>query len=175
MTSDTTGDIRILGSLRSVDGKGIVRMEERCDTNIEDLWSALTKPERLARWLAEIEGDLRPGGEFSVRYLASGWEGTGRVEACQPPERLLVLTREAGKLDAQGAHIEVTLSAAGDQTILILEQRGLPLDLLGAIGAGIQVEIEDLVAYIAGRGRSDSDARMEELLPAYLDLAANVN
>jgi uncharacterized protein YndB with AHSA1/START domain len=88
MTSNARGVRRILGSLRSADGKGIVRMEDRFDTEIDDLWSALTDPSRLARWLGEVEGDLRLGGEFRARFFASGWEGKGRVEACEPPERL---------------------------------------------------------------------------------------
>jgi hypothetical protein len=50
----------------------------------------------------------------------------------------------------------------------------MPLDLIAAYGAGWQVHAEDLAAYLAGRGRCDSDARMGELLPAYEDLAANV-
>ena len=32
-----------------------VRMEDRFDTDIDDLWSALTDPGRLARWLGEFE------------------------------------------------------------------------------------------------------------------------
>ena len=94
MTSNARAGTRILGSLRSADGKGVVRMEDRFDTDIDDLWSALTDPRRLARWIAEVEGDLRLGGEFRARFT-SGWEGTGRVEACEPPRRLLVLTRDA--------------------------------------------------------------------------------
>jgi uncharacterized protein YndB with AHSA1/START domain len=68
-------------------------MEDRFDTDIDDLWSALTDPARLGRWLGQVEGDLRLGGEFRARFFASGWEGTGRVEACEPPRRLLVRTR----------------------------------------------------------------------------------
>ena len=74
------------------DGKGVVSMEDRFDTDIDDLWSAMTDPGRLARWLGEVEGDLRLGGEFRARFFASGWEGTGRVEVCEPPRRLLVAT-----------------------------------------------------------------------------------
>jgi uncharacterized protein YndB with AHSA1/START domain len=47
---------RILGSLRSADGKGIVRMEDRLDTDIDDVWSALTDRSRLAHWSGEVEG-----------------------------------------------------------------------------------------------------------------------
>ncbi len=95
MTGNARADTRILGSLRSADGTGVVRIEDRYDTDIDELWSALTEPRRLARWIAEVEGDLRPGGQFRARFT-SGWQGTGRVEACEPPRRLLVLTKEAG-------------------------------------------------------------------------------
>jgi len=132
MTSDAGAGIRILGSVRSADGKGIVRMEDRYNTDIDDLWSALTEPGRLARWIAEVEGE-------------SGEEV-----------------------------IEATLTADGDHTILILEERGMPVNLLAAYGAGIQVHIEDLAAHIAGRERCDAEARWKELQPAYEALASKL-
>src|SRR5664279_1510947 len=115
MTTDTPGGVRALGTLLSADGTGTARLEDRFQTDIDDLWSALTDPRRLARWLGEVEGDLRQGGEFRARYFASGWEGTGRVEACEPPRRLLLLTEQPGQSDEHV--IEVTLAADGDQTI----------------------------------------------------------
>jgi uncharacterized protein YndB with AHSA1/START domain len=69
MTSNAAAGNRIVGTLRIADGKGVVRMEDRFDTDIDDLWSALTDPGRLARWLGEFEGDLRLGGEFRARFL----------------------------------------------------------------------------------------------------------
>jgi uncharacterized protein YndB with AHSA1/START domain len=172
MTSNARGSDRILGSLRSADGKGIVRMEDRFDTDIDDLWSALTDPHRLARWLGEVEGDLHLGGEFRARFFASGWEGTGRVEVCEPPRHLLVLTKDP---DVPYELVtEVTLTADGDQTILVFEEQGMPLDHLAAYGAGNQVHVEDLAAHLAGRDRGNAEARWNELLPAYQDLAANV-
>jgi uncharacterized protein YndB with AHSA1/START domain len=173
MTSNVRPGIRILGSLRSADGKGVVRVEDHFDTDIDDLWSALTDPHRLARWMGEVEGDLRPGGEFRARFFASGWEGTGRVEACEPPRRLLLLTKQPGEPNEQV--MEVTLAADGDQTILVWEERGMPLDQLAAYGGGIQVHVEDLAAHLAGRERCDAGARWNELLPAYQALAANVS
>jgi uncharacterized protein YndB with AHSA1/START domain len=175
MTSNERAGARILGSLRSADGKGVVRMQDRFDTDIDDVWSALTDPRRLARWYGEVEGDLRLGGEFRARVFASGWEGTGRVDACEPPRRLLVTMRDADPQPGQPDEtvIDATLAADGDQTILVLEERGMPLDLLAAYGAGIQVHVEDLAAHLAGRERCDADARWNELLAAYQDLAAN--
>ena len=172
MTGTAPGNDRILGSLRSSERDGVVRIEDRLGTPVDKVWSALTDPARLAVWLGEVEGDLRVGGEFRARFFASGWEGTGRIEVCEPPQRLLVLTRDADEPDEPEEHaIEVTLAADGDGTILAWEERGMPPDLLAAYGAGVQVHVEDLAAYLAGRGRCDAKARFAELFPAYQALA----
>ena len=172
MTSDDRAGTRLLGSLRSAAGKGIVRMEDRVSTDTGDLWSALTDPRRLARWIGDVEGDLRLGGEFHFHFFASGSEGTGRVETCEPPRRLL-LTMALGQPDEDV--IEATLTADGGQTILVWEERGMPLNLLAAYGAGVQIHVEDLAAYLAGRDRVDAAGRWAELQPAYQDLAANIS
>ncbi len=102
MTGSADGSGRVLGWVGTCEGRGAVRMEDRFDTDVEDLWSALTEPRRLSRWLGEVEGDLRVGGQVQARFFASGWEGTGRVVACRPPQRLLVLTTEpAGRRSAR--------------------------------------------------------------------------
>jgi uncharacterized protein YndB with AHSA1/START domain len=124
MTSNARGGGRILGSLGSADGKGIVRMEDRFGSAIDDVWSALTDPSRLAHWYGEVEGDPRLGGEYRARLFSSGWEGTGRVEACEPPQRLLVRIKDADEPDEND--IEVMLTADCDQTIVVWEERGMP-------------------------------------------------
>jgi len=41
---------RMLGSMRRIDeARGAVRVEDVYDTDIGDLWSAVTEPRRLAR------------------------------------------------------------------------------------------------------------------------------
>ena len=50
----------------------------------------------------------------------------------------------------------------------------MPVDQLAAYGAGVQIHVEDLAAYLAGRERVDAKARWDELIPAYQDLAADV-
>ncbi len=181
MTRNARPGIRILGSLKSADGAGVVRIEDRYDTDIDDLWTALTDPARLARWFGQVEGDLRPGGEFRLYLESADLDCTGRVEACEPPRRLLVTTRETDESwrKGRGAQpfdeaIEATLTADGDQTILVIEVQGMPLDRIAAYGAGWQIHAENLAAYLAGRERADSEARWHELVPAYQDLADNV-
>ena len=162
---------RLLGTLRAADGKGVVRIEDRYDTDIDDLWSAITDPSRLARWYGEVEGELRLGGELRVRVFASGWEGTRRVQACDPPRRLMLVGKEQDEPDELVT--EVTLTPDGDQTILVMEERGMPLEYLAGYGAGVQIHVEDLAAYVGGRERCDSDARMAELFPAYQALESS--
>ena len=55
------------------------------DTTPDDLWDALTNPERLPRWFLPVSGDLRPGGRFEFE----GYTG-GEILACEPPSRLVV-------------------------------------------------------------------------------------
>lgn len=171
MTCDEPVGIRILGSLRAVDGKGAVRMEDRLDADVDNVWSAITDPARLDRWLGAVEGDLRQGGEYRFHFYASESEGTGRVEACEPARRLL-LTTGLGTPDEHV--IEVTLAGDGHQTIVVWEERGVPLEYLVGYGGGVQIHVEDLAAYLAGRERCDAGARWRELQPAYEELAAHV-
>jgi len=172
MTGNGGSDPRVLGRLRSVDGTGVARMEDRFATDIDDLWSALIAPDRLARWYGQVEGDLRLGGEFLVLVHGSGWEGTGRVEACDPPRRLVVKTRE--RQQQFDILLEATLTADGDQTILVLEARGMGLDKLPFYGVGWQIHLEDLAAYLGGRERGDAAIRWAELAPAYQRAAVHI-
>jgi uncharacterized protein YndB with AHSA1/START domain len=168
------------GSLRSADGAGVVRIEERYDTGIDDLWSAVTEPERLARWWGQVKGDLRPGGEIRLFIASAGLDSTGRVEECEPPRRLRVTTRESEESWAEGSPdapppfdsvVDVTLTPAGDQTILVVEISGLPLDKIAAYGAGWQIHAENLGAHLAGREHGDAQARWGQLVPSYQELA----
>ena len=181
MTSKEPAGPRILGSLRSAGGAGAVRIEDRFGTGIDDLWSALTDPGRLARWYGQVEGELRPGGEFRLHVESADIDATGRVEACDPPQRLLVTNRETDESYRRGTGvppydevIEATLTADGDQTILVIEVRGMPLDKIAFYGAGWQIHAESLAAHLAGRARGDTEARWAELVPPYQDLAANI-
>ena len=169
-----TGNASVLGSLHSVDGEGVVRMEDRLDTGIDDLWGALTDPDRLAHWYGEAEGELSQGGEFRVRIALAG-ERRGRVEACEPPERLLLTMRDPDPQPGQPEQtvIDARLIAEGAQTGLVWEERGMPVNLLPAYGAGIQIHVEHLADYISGRELRDVEARWNELFSAYKTLGVS--
>jgi uncharacterized protein YndB with AHSA1/START domain len=182
MTSNARPGSRILGSLRSAEGAGVVRIEDRYDTDIKDLWDALTDPERVRRWFGVVEGDLRPGGAFRIYIAADDIESTGRVEACEPPRRLVLTNRETDESYRRGqgvppydAAIEATLTPEGDQTILVIEVRGMPLDKIAFYGAGWQIHVESLARHIAGQERGDTEARWADLVPPYHEMAAYIS
>jgi uncharacterized protein YndB with AHSA1/START domain len=153
----------ILGSMLRLDDKhGAVRVEDVYDTDIADLWSAMTEPERLARWIAAVEGDLRVGSTVQATFTST-WQGTVRIDECEAPHHLLVTT-EAGT-DDEGV-IEAVLSAEGPRTRLVVEERGLPLTVLHKHCAGWQAHIEDLARYLEGN-ESSWRARWLQLAPVY--------
>ena len=120
--------------------RGAVRDEDLYDTDIGDLWQACTTPERLARWIARVDGELRVGGTIQAVFTSS-WTGPARIEVCDAPHHLL-LTTEPGTDDE--SQMEAWLTEEGSKTRLVVEERGLPVDKLYFHGAGWQAHLEDL-------------------------------
>jgi hypothetical protein len=118
---------------------------------------------------------LRVGGEFFVRH-ADG-ERTGRIDACESPRRLSVRLRDVAPRPGQPEEIviDVELTAEGAASNLVVEVRGLPLQLLAASGTGVQIQVEHLADHISGRESADTEARWEELFPSYKALAADLS
>lgn len=161
MTDQRPSDL--VGTIRPAGAAAAVRMSDTYATDIDDLWEAVTAPERLARWVAVVEGDLTPGGLFRATFT-SGWEGGGRVDVCEPPRRLLV-TMSPG--EAEETVVEALLEVDGDRTRLVVEERGIPTDEAPDHGAGWQAHVEDLHAHLAVRPPGDWSARWAELAPSY--------
>src|ERR1700737_4647943 len=102
----------------------------------------------------QMTGNARP----ATRILGSLRSADGKGRGAQPFDEA----------------IEATLTADGDQTILVIEVQGMPLDKIAFYGAGWQIHAENLAAYLAGRERGDTEARWDDLVPPYQDLAANI-
>ncbi|WP_410787088.1 SRPBCC domain-containing protein [Kribbella sp. C-35] len=168
--------MKILGTMRALDEtRGAVRVEDVYDTDIDDLWAACTTPERLARWIAEVSGELSQGGTIHAVFTST-WNGPARIEVCDAPHHLL-LTTEPGTADE--CQLEAWLTPMGSQTKLVVEERGLPVGSLHFHGAGWQVHLEDLGRSLANDGPAHDGgwsaeapapawhARWIELTPAY--------
>lgn len=159
---------RVTGSLRAIDDRrGAVRMEDVFDTDPADLWDAVTDPRRLARWIADVDGDLRVGGVVQARFT-SGWEGPGRIETCDPPRHLVA---RMGPDTPEETVIDATISPEGSSSRLVLEERGIPLSEIAGHGAGWHAHIEDLRSHLELGQPSQWATRWAELTPEYEVLA----
>ena len=165
-----------IATMRALDEtRGAVRVEDLYDTDIDDLWQACTTPERLARWIARVDGDLRVGSTIEVVFTST-WTGLVRVEVCDAPHHLLLTTQPGTDEEGQ---IEAWLTDEGAQTRLVIEERGLPMKGLPFHASGWRAHLEDLgrslevggtvhpEGWSTDAGAPGWERRWEELTPAY--------
>lgn len=136
----------------------IVRASRNYPTTPVDLWSALTDKERMRRWFAEVTGDFRQGGRFSIEGNADGG-----IITCKPP-RLLALTWEFG---GNTSWVNVSIEKSEEGAFLTLEHEH-PTDEEskahwdqygpGATGVGWELAMLGLDVNIAGDGTSIVEA-----------------
>ena len=82
------------------------------DTTVDDLWDAITTPERLARWFLPVEGDLKIGGRYQLKGNAGG-----TITRCKRPNALDVTWEFMGGT----SWVNVRLAPDGAQARLTLE------------------------------------------------------
>ena len=137
-----------------------VRLQREYDAPIEDVWDALTNPERIGRWFLPISGRLSPRWSLPVRG-----QRRGRIVACEQPHRLRV-TWEYGRRPARRCVVlELRLSSAdGGVTRLELEHTAVVPDEMwteygpGAVGVGWEQGLLGLALHLRGGSVGDSTA-----------------
>src|SRR5690606_32456886 len=70
-------------------------------TDVDDLWDAVTNPDRIARWFLPVSGDLRVGGRYSLQGNADG-----TIEECEPPNRFAATWEFGGQVSWIEVRIE---------------------------------------------------------------------
>ena len=111
--------VRIDGSSNTVS----VSLTRTYDADAEDVWDALTNPERIPRWFYPISGDLKVGGSFQLEGNAGG-----DIRRCDRP-RMLEVT-----FGGPESVVELSLAEADRKTMLEL-RHSVPLAMAGS-GAG---------------------------------------
>ena len=154
---------REVGEGRTAEGATIrsVRLQRDLDAPIEDVWDALTNPERIGRWFLPISGDYRLGG----RYQFEGNAG-GEILVCDRPH-LLKVSWVYGEMAEPGSfsEVEIRLSAVGPETTRFdfehaatvpEEQWGMfgP----GAVGVGWDGGLLGLTLHLRGDSVGDGEA-----------------
>lgn len=120
----------------------------------EEVWAAMTDPERIPRWFMPISGDLRLGGRFQLEGNAGG-----EIIGCEPPHTLAITWEFGGDV----SWVDVELSAEGRGTRIVLEHAALPSDHWrdygpGAVGVGWDLGLFGLERYLAGVQRDPAGA-----------------
>lgn len=130
-----------------------------------DVWDAITVPERVSRWIGDLETS---GDEYVLTFPDAGHpQSRGRVLVCEPTTRLVVSwTHES---EAPG-EIEVVLSVRGHGTELRLVHRDLQAVGAGVYGAGWH-ELLDALSAAVGHPVEDAEP-FAQLLPRYRALEA---
>ncbi|MEO1063101.1 MAG: SRPBCC family protein [Actinomycetota bacterium] len=167
MSDDWTGVVRLEGGLPAI------TFRRRYGTDVDDLWSAVTEPERLGRWLATVTGDLRPGGDVVVTFDDGSdpdQRTTGRILACEPPS---VLEVEWGIPGEAESVVRVELADVDGGAELRLDHRRLPARQAAGYGAGWHCHLDTLDAYLRGVEPPDWGARWSALLPDYTERLAS--
>jgi uncharacterized protein YndB with AHSA1/START domain len=121
-----------------------VTLRREYPAEVEDVWEALTDPQRLARWFGPVSGDLRKGGAFRVEGNAEG-----EIRECVPPSALTLTW--GGPVSI----VSVRLSATGAGTALDLEHT-VPAAFAGSgagalyVGPGWDVALLGLALWLRG-------------------------
>jgi uncharacterized protein YndB with AHSA1/START domain len=78
---------------------------------IEDVWDAVTSPDRIARWFLPVSGELRTGG----RYQFEGNAG-GEVLECSPPAGGAAGYRATWEFGGGMSWVQIALRAVDAET-----------------------------------------------------------
>ncbi|HKT43741.1 MAG TPA: SRPBCC family protein [Gaiellaceae bacterium] len=154
-----------LGTIAPDGERRRIRFERHFDAPIAGVWSALTDPERLARWLAPAsfaDGAVRL--EFDAENVV-----TGALLASDPPRLLEYEWRFPGETESV---VRFELFEDGDATMLVLEHRLLGAGQAVGYGAGWHAHLDGLADELASTSGS-WDERFAEWLPRYRALAAS--
>lgn len=160
-----TDDLRTSGATRAV------HLERTYPTTQDDLWTAWTDRDRLARWLGTPAGPII-GAPTPVRISMGGendWVEVQIVHADAP--RLLELRWDFPGEPASMLRVELTPLSDGS-TLLVLDHDGLAESSTG-YGAGWQAFLDGpLAGLFGGAAAADWDQLFSQAMPAWRERAA---
>jgi len=137
------------------DGKParMVVLTRTYETTVEDLWDAVTNPERLPRWFLPVSGDLRKGGRYQLQGNAGG-----EILACEAPAHLGLTWEFSGDV----SWVDVRLAGEDAGARLTLEHVAHLSDFWkqfgpGAVGVGWDIGLVGLAHHLRTGGAESFD------------------
>ena len=149
-----------LGALRNDDDRCAVRFERLYDFTAAELWSAITDPDQLARWLARAEVEPGEGGRISLDFDGGATEG-GRILTWDEPRVLEYEWRFTGE---QESVVRFELLPQEFGTLLVLDHRRLGRSSGMGYAAGWHAHLDALTGL---HELSEWQRRFDQLMPSY--------
>jgi uncharacterized protein YndB with AHSA1/START domain len=142
------------GRIEQRDGQHVLVLTRELRAPIEDVWAAVTEPDRLARWIGSWEGDPTSGSvRFRMLFEGDHPGETMTIRVCQPPSRLHV-TSEVGD---QVWLLDLDLTHVDGVTTLTLTQPGVTAEQASAVGPGWDYYLDRLVDAETGADPAQRD------------------
>jgi uncharacterized protein YndB with AHSA1/START domain len=135
-------------------GRDLV-LERTFRAPIDDVWASITEPERTARWFGPWTGRGAPGEtvELTMSFEEGDTPSQVRIEACEPPRRLLVVVEDA----AGSWLLEAELSETDGVTTLVLTHHLSSDADPASVGPGWEYYLDRLVAAREGGAKPEWD------------------
>lgn len=133
-----------------------VLLKRSCAAPVEDVWDAVTDPERFRRWFLPVSGELRVGGRFQLEGNAGG-----EIRRCEPPSLLEVT------FGGETSIVTLRLAPDGDDTTALELEHTVPVEFAGGgagalyVGPGWDLALLALGAYARGEVADDAVAAAE--------------
>lgn len=122
---------RKVETLPPADGLGervSVLLRRAYDAPLNDVWDAVTEPDRITRWFMPISGEFRVGGTFQLEGNAGG-----DILACEPP-RLLRVT-----FGGPTSLVEIRLTAHGVSGAVLELEHTVPIEMAESVAGALYV------------------------------------
>jgi uncharacterized protein YndB with AHSA1/START domain len=132
------------GRRQTRDGQEVVAYTRRFSAPVEDVWAAVTEPDRLERWIGTWEGDPA-NGWVGFRMTAESPEATAErmwIDECDPPRRLATHS----STPYGDWHLALDLEERDGVTTLTFSQRMSDPAVAADVGPGWDYYLDRLVA-----------------------------
>ena len=142
------------GRIEQRDGQHVLVQSRQLRAPIEDVWAAVSEPERLARWIGTWEGDPRSGSvQFRMLFEGEHPGETMTIRVCEPPRRLHLTSHVGDEVWL----LDLDLSHEDGVTTVTLTQLGVTAEQVADVGPGWDYYLDRLVDVETGEDPARRD------------------
>lgn len=133
----------LLGTISRHPDDSTITMKRSFRTTPADLWAAIVTPDRTARWMGALSGELAAGGRYNLDFNPGDDSAKvdGTILTCVPEQELEVTWQAPGDPESL---VHVRLVATDNGTDLLLTHSRLAHNSDTGHAAGWQIHLDQL-------------------------------